>query len=219
MRYRFGRLALGAALLSAALPVQPTCAQNYTHTQTASEPRGGPFLLSTPELRKELKLSAQQDAKVDDALRALAKTYQAGHAALVKVPPAERPARQWALVKSLIAAIKTKLEFTSEQSRRFDQIMLQHRRFDAFLDPEIAAKLMLKDRQKDELIAIQARKLEQIRALRLKIGGNRVLLLKRVAEVSREMTTEAVELLSPEQATVWKGLVGKPFEPPAPPEP
>ena len=216
MRYRFGRLALAVALLSAA---RPLIAQDQAKPKAAGVSMGGPFLLSTRGLRIELEFRAEQNDKVDAVLHHLARKHAADRAALPGLPKGERQVRQRALLKTVSGEVKTALAFTAAQSTRFDQVMLQHRRFDAFLDPEVTAKLRLNAAQLRAIAILQAKGEEEIRALHLQLGDDRALLLKRVAALSREWTTRAVDLLSPEQRTIWKELTGKPFEPPAVPEP
>ncbi len=181
-------------------------------------PLGGPFLLANPAPCAELKFNATQTAKVNSVLRDAEKIYRNDQAELSKLPSAEQARPRRALLAKLIREIKKNLEFTCDQSRRFDQIMLQRQRILAFADPEVVAKLKLNRAQRERIADLQRKADTEVRLLRPKPGEDRASLLKQAAKITRGMTEDAVDALSPEQRAIWRELIGTPFELPGEPE-
>ena len=178
----------------------------------APRPAGGPFLLASPALQGELALSPAQVEKVEPTLRELAKTHEAEIAAVRDLPPSERLAKQRALVIVMNGELKSALGFTPKQSKRFDQVSLQSRRFEAFSDPEVVERLGLNEAQVQKIEAIRRDSRRRMQEITEQAAKDRPAALKRVAALNRVMTAQAVGLLEPEQKAEWVAMTGDPFE-------
>src|SRR5437879_1331020 len=121
MRARFGSLAVALVLGSAPAQAIPARAQAPTGP-AARAVGGGPFMLSSPALQKELKLSKAQVDRVESTLQELARKHGGALEAARTLPPVERVTRQRRLLKAMNDEVKATLGFTAEQARRFDQI-------------------------------------------------------------------------------------------------
>ena len=172
MRNRFGRLALAVVLVPPLAPAGQLRGEtkDTPDTKAAKVPLGGPFLLANPAPCAELKFNATQTAKVNSVLRDAEKIYRNDQAELSKLPSAEQARPRCALLAKLIREIKKNLEFTCDQSRRFDQIMLQRQRILAFADPEVVAKLKLNRAQRERIADLQRKADTEVRLLRTQAG-------------------------------------------------
>jgi hypothetical protein len=215
MRDRTGKVVRAAVVASAGALVMFGLAWAQESGPGGLGAGGGPFLLAAPAFQVELKLTRAQAEKVEPALRALAREHREEMLALRDLAPRERTARQRALLRRMNAALKKSLEFTPEQSRRFDQVSLQHRRFEAFTDPEVVARLRLTDDQRRRLAEIARSSHDRMQEILKGAAADRPEAMRRAAALSREMTGKAVDLLDDAQKAVWKEMTGPPFEIPA----
>src|SRR5262249_34260868 len=102
---------------------------------------GGAFFLMVPNVQKDMKLTWEQVGKVQNALSESREKHQDELQGLRDVPAEERMAKVAAVNKAMNDGIKKALSLSDEQSKRFDQISLQQRGLQAFLDPSVAGKL------------------------------------------------------------------------------
>lgn len=175
---------------------------------------GGAFFLMAPNVQKDLKLSDEQVGKVQDTLREVREKHQDDYAALRDASNDERPAKMAALNKTVNDEVKKALSFTDEQSKRFDQIALQQRGTQAFMEPSVAGKLKLTDEQKSQIREINE-------SMRGQFGGafNKDASKEERAEAQRKMfamrketMTKAMAVLNDDQKKTWKELTGEPVE-------
>jgi Spy/CpxP family protein refolding chaperone len=212
-----GRLVSTAlALALAASTVASSRAQKHSSDGPAQAGQGmgagGPFMVRNPEFQKELKLTAAQVEKVEPALRALAREHSHDAESLRTLNAADRMARQRALQKAMNGELKTALAFTPEQSRRYDQIGLQHRRFEAFSDPDVVTQLKLTSEQRRQIGEIAQSSRGRMQEILKKAETDRTEAMKEAAALSREMTEKATSLFNDPQKAAWKEMIGAPFE-------
>ena len=161
------------------------------------------FLLSQKSVQDELKLDAEQVAKV-------AQLSAAREAARQNTQNLTREERRKQFEEQAEANDKAVAEFLNEdQARRLQQISLQQRGARAFDDPEVAEALMLTDEQKGRIATIQEDARTQMRSLFQ--GGNRDQAVGQFEALRRATTQKVTDLLTAEQKTKWKELLGEPF--------
>jgi len=173
---------------------------------------GGPFMLMAPNFQRELKLTGGQLEKVNPTLRDLAVANRETLAGFRNLDPRERLPRQRAMVKRLNGEVKATLGFTPEQSKRFDQVSLRQRRFDAFGDPEVQDALKLTAEQKQKIAQIARASRERTQVIVQKVLEGDLQAAKRLAALSQKMAARAAALLDGDQQKVWKAMTGEPIE-------
>jgi hypothetical protein len=176
---------------------------------------GGPGFLMAPNVQKDLKLSDEQIGKVQGVLREVNEKHADERTAIRELPQEERPAKQIALSKTITEEVKTALALSADQSKRFDQIALQARGFQAFMDPTVIEKLKVTDEQKSKIREIAE-------ASRAGGGGfanlkdaseeERAAAFKKMAETRKENMAKVTALLTDDQKKAWKDLTGEPIE-------
>ena len=100
-----------------------------------------------------------------------------------------------------------------EQAQRFAQIERQQAPLQALADPEVQGKLNLDDAQKTKIAAMHdALQKEQRGAFRGGDQADRRERMEKVQAARKEANDKAVALLTDEQKSTWKDLIGAPFE-------
>jgi len=112
---------------------------------------GGAGFLMAPNVQKDMKLSEAQVGKVQDVLRETGEKHRDEFAALQDASQEERQTKMQAISKAISEEVKKALSLSEAQSKRYDQIALQQRGLQAFLDSSIATKLNLTDDQKSKI--------------------------------------------------------------------
>ena len=115
---------------------------------------GGAGFLRAPNVQKDLKLTEEQVGKVQSTLQEIQQKHADEFAALRDLSQEERPAKMLALGTTVNAEVKKALALTDEQSKRFDQIVIQTRGLQAFADAAVGEKLKLTADQKSSIRAI-----------------------------------------------------------------
>jgi len=173
---------------------------------------GGAGILMAPNVQKDLKLSDDQVAKVQDTVREVAEKHRDDFGALRDASPEERVAKMATLNKTVGDEIKKALSFSDEQSKRYDQISLQARGLQAFADPAVAGKLKLTDEQKS--------KIREMAESGRRGGGasnkdaskeERAEAFRKMAETQRENLAKVQATLTDDQKKAWKELTGEPI--------
>jgi len=178
---------------------------------------GGAGFLMVPAVQKDLKLSEEQIGKVHDTLRESREKHADDFRAIFEAPREERAAKQSALSKTVNDELKKSLSLSDEQSKRFDQIVLQTRGLQAFADSSVAEKLKLTDDQKSKI-----RELAEAGG-RAGAGAfnkdaskeERAEAAKKAFATRRENLAKVHAMLSDDQKKAWKELTGEPIEIPA----
>jgi len=103
------------------------------------------------------------------------------------------------------------------QLARLDQIVLTGHGVRALGYADIQEKLHLTAEQKEKIDSIIAKHHEQLRAISRRPGGlpqnaeGQMALEEELEPLRRKAFNDALAVLTPEQTTIWHGLVGKPF--------
>jgi serine/threonine protein kinase len=162
------------------------------------------LMLGEPAVLTDLKLTAGQRAAVAE-LRARAGTR--GHAMchnFHRLSAAERRERFVNLARANEADISATL--TPAQVQRLRQIALQRQGLSAFREPDVIAALQLTNAQRD-----------RIRTIEFETNFGSAPGAPRFGPPDQKKAVQRAErVLTPEQAVVWRGLVGEPFTPPRP---
>lgn len=174
---------------------------------------GGGMILRAENVQKDLKLSDEQIGKIQSTLSSIQEKHRDDYAGFRDLPREEQIAKMASLNKEVNEEIKKDLSFTPEQSKRFDQISLQARGVQAFLDPSVQEKLKLTADQKS-----------QIREIAQSGGGGRggfnknasaeekAEAFKKAQTAREENQKKVMALLSDDQKKEWKELTGEPIE-------
>ena len=157
-------------------------------------------LLQDKGVRKELRLTKEQIKKVDELAQK--------HAEALKDLSAKNGLMK---IKEVAESSKKTIgeTLTKDQAERLDQLVLQAAGTDAFLgDPKTRADLNLTG---DQLAKIASAFQE---AMKKHFGGTSPKgakgadVQKTLAEVNRTAMADALKVLTPEQQTKWKAMVG-----------
>jgi len=175
---------------------------------------GGAFFLMAPNVQKDLKLSEEQVGKVQDTLREVREKHADSFQGLRGLAPEEAREKRAAVSKAMNDDIKKGLALSAEQSKRFDQIALQQRGLEAYLDPTVAEKLKLTDDQKTQIREIMTSAREAGRGAFSKDASDeqRKEAMKKFREANQENQKKVQALLNDDQKKEWKELTGEPIE-------
>jgi hypothetical protein len=173
---------------------------------------GGAFVVLAPNVQKELKLSDDQAAKVQDALSRIVEKYRDRMTEARTLPEAERPAKFRELAKAVAEDVKQSLAMTREQAERYDQIVLQQRGLRAFNDPAVEEKLRLTEDQKQGVRELEAQARQKFDQIRKDFQDDREGAFSRFQAARKEYLDKAVALLTDDQKKTWRALTGEPFE-------
>jgi len=207
----FGRLILTVGAV--ALLASPALAQGQGRGGFGMMGGGAGFLRS-PNVQKDMKLSEEQIGKVQDTLAASMEKHRDEFQALRDVPREERQAKTAALSKMINDEVKKGLSLSDEQSKRFEQIELQARGLQAYLDPTVAGKLKLTEDQTSKIRELA------MGAFRGGAGAfnkdaskeERAEAQKKAAATRRENIAKVQAMLTDDQKKAWKDLTGEPVE-------
>jgi Spy/CpxP family protein refolding chaperone len=191
--------------------IASTLAVAQQRERTADKPQesqmGGPpplLVLSQKSVQEELSLNSEQLQKVSRAVQKQRKAAQE----LRGLQGEARDERIRELMQADHKAIKDILQ--PDQLKRFRQIMLQQIGAPAFANSRIVRELNLSDEQEEKIDEILDKAGRQMRGLVQ--GGPTDSARAKAEELDRHTTVQILELLTPEQKTKWKQLVGAPFK-------
>lgn len=208
----FGKLALALGVF--ALAAAPASAQAQKGRGFGFGMGGGAGFLMAPNVQKDLKLSDEQVAKVQDTLREVREKHADDFQGLRDLAPEERQQKVASLNKEMADEVKKALALSAEQSKRFDQISLQTRGLMAFADPTVQEKVKLTADQKSQIREIQQASFANLRGAFTKDASpeERREAMTKMREAQRESMKKAQALLSDDQKKEWKELTGEPIE-------
>ncbi len=199
--YRISRIVIVAALV--AIMVSPALAQRR-------RPRGGgmmsgAMLLGQKSVQEDLKLSEDQVKQLKEFREKMQKEF----AGLRELSREEAAKKMQELRKEGEAAIAKIID--KKQAKRLKQISLQLGGPDTFNNPEVAKALDFTDDQKKEIKTIQEDMGKEAREI-FQGEGNFQEKFKKVAEFRKTAKAKIVKLLTDDQKTKWKDLVGAEFK-------
>lgn len=171
----------------------------------------GPLaLLQLPQVRKELKLSDDQQEKLFPLIRTLHEKHRGDYKRLRALGSEERKQAGRNLVESDFVALAAAL--TPTQVERLRQILLQDRGAEAFTDPTVQKALALTENQKQKIedlyAAYKVKKQEALTASK----ENYEMALEKLSTLRKETVAKMIQLLSPIQKKSWKLSTGASFE-------
>jgi len=172
---------------------------------------GGPFMLGNPSVQKELKFTEEQTSKAQTALTEIREAHQAEFPGR-DVDQAERATKMAALNKTMNAEAIKALNLTETQVKRYNQISLQARRGQAFVDPEVVSKLKITDDQKKQIQELNQDTMAKSREIFQNAGDDRAAAMKQLQDLQKETGTKVMALLTDDQKKAWKEMTGEPFE-------
>ena len=173
------------------------------------------FLLVNESVQKELKLSDEQVLKVNSTVHDIRQKRRAELEKLRNLPP---PKGREKFLQILAANAQEALDssdkiLTAEQVKRLKQIRVQQDGFDAFYDDAVIAALKLSKEQQQRIKKIDREASQEAeKTPQVGTGGNYSTNMPRMAARRKDLIGKAVDLLTPEQKTVWTDLVGAPFD-------
>jgi hypothetical protein len=209
----FGRLILTVGAL--ALLASPALAQQQKgRGGFGMGMGGGAAILRAPNVQKDLKLSEEQVGKVQDVLRESFEKHQGDLQGVRDLPAEERNAKMQAVGKAINDEVKKGLSLSDEQSKRFDQIVLQNRGLQAFADPAVAEKLKLTDDQRSKIRELGQASFRGAGGAFRKDASkeDRAEATKKMLETRRENLAKVQAMLTDDQKKAWKELTGEPIE-------
>ncbi len=175
---------------------------------------GGLFLLMNPSVQKELDLKEEQVEKVRTTLQEIREKHGDEMRSLQDLQGDERREKMQSILATMEKESKEGLAkvLTEEQSKRYEQIVLQQRGIEALTDPVVQKALSLNDDQTQKIDQIQQDLMEKSRELLQGAQGNFREVMPKVMAARREAFTKAADVLTAEQKETWKKMIGEPFE-------
>jgi hypothetical protein len=206
-------LVLGLAFLLAA----PAAAQQRGQGQGRG--RGGfgfggvGMLIGNEGVQKELKLDSGQVEKAQEAVTKVREKHQDDFAKLQDLSQEERREKMGPIQQAISAETMKELDtiLKPDQIKRLKQIQLQQSGVNAFTTPEVEKALKLSAAQKEKIKTIAGDAMAQMREL-FQPGGDFQEMAKKRAAMQKESMERVTGILSDDQKTAWKELVGAPFE-------
>jgi Spy/CpxP family protein refolding chaperone len=179
--------------------------------RTGGRGPGAAELLANEDVRRELKITDGQAAKIEAFSAEYRKKIREDMAKVRQLSEAERAekSREIAAGKHHTDMIKgLEAILTAEQIGRLEQITLQHAGAAAFTLARVQQSLKITDDQKSKIGGIARRLAEESRA----IQGDREEAARKTAELQKVARERILALLSEDQRKTWKQMTGEPFE-------
>jgi len=158
-------------------------------------------LLGNESVQKELKLDEKQLEKAKEVSEKSREEMQEKNQGLQDLSPEERRTKRMEIMRELNeSTLKAAGAFLKpEQITRLKQISLQQRRAQAFVDPEVAKKLNLKDTQKTEIQTIVNEAGAQMRTIFQENQDDREAAMKKIQELNTKTLDQITAKLNDEQ--------------------
>jgi len=175
---------------------------------------GGGMLLSNKSVQQELKLDADQITKASKWAEEQRARFTEASQKYADLSEDERRTKMQELRrtaneeshKAVTAMLKP------EQAKRFHQISLQARGVNAFEDAKVQEQLKITDDQKTKLAEIAKEHNDKQREVREDNQGNFQAIREKMTPINKEAHDKAEALLTSEQKSTWKEMVGHHFE-------
>jgi hypothetical protein len=176
---------------------------------------GGAALLMVPAVQAELKLAEDQVEKVQAYAQESMEEMRSAFQELQDLEGEARREKMTALRAEMAEKTQKALAkmMKPEQIKRFEQIELQVRGLQAFMDPKVAEALKPTDEQKEKMRAIAEESQSAMReAFQDAQGGDRQAAMEKIGEIRSESMKKALALMTDEQKKTWEEMTGKPFQ-------
>lgn len=99
-----------------------------------------------------------------------------------------------------------------EQVKRLHEIALQVAGARALSDPKVASELSLDDSQKQKIREVGEEQMKKLEEMRTAAGGDREKMREKMADMNRETEQQLREVLTADQRSRWKTMIGEPFK-------
>lgn len=160
----------------------------------------GGMLLNRADVQRELNLTEQQKAKINEMQQA----QRAAMQELRNLPPQERRQR--------MQEIRQKNDPTSvlneEQKKRLKELELQWLGPMALMNPEVAKEVGLTAEQQSKIQGLAREQMQQMRG-QFQGGGQPGANLE---QARQQLENRILEILTPAQRQKWQQMQGKPFQ-------
>jgi hypothetical protein len=171
-------------------------------------------LLGSAGLHEELGLGDEQKRQVKDALARLGERLKGSGQALQGLEGAVRREKLQALIRDTAEAARQAVFplLRPEQQRRVQEIQLQMQGLQAFADPAVQAALHLRPEQISQLQSLAEALRQEAQGQPGEGKGNPQQMRARMAEQRKVALEKAVALMSDEQKSMWRQLIGAPYQ-------
>lgn len=177
---------------------------------------GPPFAVFLPVVQDDLKVSAEQKQKLQQAMMGAAQGFQQFVQQIEGLPQPEREKKHQEFRQEAHKVFSAFLAevLNADQQKRLRQIVLQQEGLFALGNPEVAGELKLSDEQKRQFAAIIQETQKRFEALQQKAqaSGNPEEVQKGAARIRKEQEAKVEALLTDAQKRQWKAMLGKPLK-------
>jgi Spy/CpxP family protein refolding chaperone len=177
------------------------------------------MILQNDGVKRELKLSDEQNQKVKEVIRDVRLRHREDWEKLKDLSPEERREKLPELIKVDSDDAMTGLGkvLSPDQVKRLKQIKWQNDGLRAFSDEEIIKTLSLSADQRQKIKSISEDARHEFAAIFQPAGdasgGSGIQEgVRKIAILRRDTLEKAVNVLNPSQKKQWKQLIGEPFE-------
>jgi hypothetical protein len=175
------------------------------------------LVLRSPHLHEDLQLGAEQKDQLPGVIQGVMDSLRSDAQALASLAPAQRQERMQGLRRKLLEEMQKRLApiLRPEQQQRLQEVQLQMRGLEAFVDPAVQSALKLSEEQTSKVAALaEAMRQEVQQLLAAAQGTGRPQeAMPKVAALRQSYREKLLALLTDEQKTSWQGMIGKPFQP------
>jgi len=175
---------------------------------------GGAMLLVNKGVQKELKLTDEQAEKAETFAREYGAKMREQFQGLADLSEDERRTKMQEFNKARTEALQKGLAeiMKPEQQKRFDQIDLQASGPNAFATPKVVEGLKITDEQKAKIRQVNEDLRQTMTDAREDFQNDREGAMKQMLEGRKAASEKVMALLTAEQKSSWKEMVGEPFE-------
>ena len=196
-------LAMGLAMFS--------MAQRPTERSTAASSPSSALLLWRPDVQTDLQLTGGEKAQLDHI-----RDRASNRSGRSFTPGTQNFRTNQTALSNYMQQLDQQCEqvLTDSQRSRLQQIKLQLRGPIVLLDPQIQSQLEVSDDQKAKMDAADQRRQAQMKAVNQKMRSRQIAVSQITAElrkVNADYAASLQKVLTAEQATKFKEMLGQPF--------
>jgi hypothetical protein len=202
-----GKSASALAMVLVMVVVHPVAAQERPRPGAGQGGRSPVLMLANQKsVQEELKLTDEQVKKVAKITEAMKEKA----ADLTETDPKERMKKAMELFQEAEKSVLAVL--TPTQAKRMRQIALQQQHLvRAIESPEVAKELQLSEEQTKQVRAIRESSTKEMSKLS-EDAKNREEVREKTAALTKATEEKLLKVLTEEQRTKWKELLGEPFK-------
>ena len=175
---------------------------------------GGGMLLSNKSVQEELKLDSEQTEKATKWAEEQRAKFTEAREKFKDLSDDERRTKMQEMMKASTEESRKTITtlLKPEQLKRFDEISLQQRGIQAFTDAKVQEQLKITDEQKSKLAEIAKEIGDKRREVMQDNQGDFAAIREKMAPITKEAHEKAASLMTAEQKSAWKDLVGAHFD-------